>query len=559
MGVYDNDKLQFGIAESHEELIQVFSVSKDEWGKAMTPQGYLHHYTLEFERQREEGKNIKAFYIKDIESGVIVASCIVNPKPGFFKEADRSQAIASIPDPTSFGVKNVTGLHVEMVFVNKDYRGKGLGEAVVERSIEYVEKSLIDKELEASDVNAVDSFANMVKDSLGKVDSVLANYYLSKKYIWHLYSGVGDTFYSRFGFKKYPIPLYLMPFDSFTFMNETLDFLLKDSNKGQQSFPVVPGKLLQLLEAGNPQHQRIIESIYQSKELEIMMELNKTTFHLQLSGLLNSSSSLTNMNNILSYSKTHGGFGSSAAISEMAVFEDIEERSDTDSQTPTLRRKSSVMHSAVSKFAMKPDYLQFCNFAKGDTIIGRLKSELETLDEKKADTKSWNIQGAILTNELQRKSYYIIWQCLLGGSVFFILSMGEVSGDITGNGALSVLPFPNRRRGSSFTGLNDLGGINFQDLDILLSAAARVANLRQPLYSKAFFVSPNDLPTDIPVTVVHDYFMNYLSSKRTESSKPIEFHEDASKLCVLPMLKRFGDTSPTFDLDWIYSGMWSWA
>lgn len=566
MSAIDEKKFQFGVADSIEQVREVLAISKNEWGGAMTPECYVEHFTLEFGRQLEEGKELRAFYIKDVAAGIPVASCIVNQMNGFFREADRSQPIASTPDPAAFGVKNVVVLHLEMVFVHEEYRGKKLGETVVGKSIEYVEKHLIDKEVAASDPNANDSFASMVKDSLGKVDPILANYYLSKKYVWHLYSSA-DTFYSRFGFKSYPLPVYLLPLGSLLFMNETLDYLLQ--NTAQKLTPFgVPGKLLQLLDFENPQHQQIIQGIYQAKELEIMMDLNKTTFHLQLSGQHNSSSSLTNMSSILSFSKSYGGSGSSGALALMALPEvetGLTKSSKTEVHSPPERRQSTVMHAAVSKFAVKPDFQLFSNFARAESVIGDLRTKLDKQkeDDNNEDPNSWNIKGAILTNELQRKSYYVLWQCLLGGCMFCIVGMGEISGDIAGNGAFSVLPFPSRRRGSSFTGINDLGGINFQDLDILLATAARIVSLRNPFYSRGFLVSPNDLPQELPTAMAYDYFMNYLPSKRadgTNKDNEIEFHESAGPVAgILPMLKKFGDTSTSFDLDWVFNGLWAWS
>ena len=56
-------------------------------------------------------------------------------------------------------------------------------------------------------------------DGSEEVDKQLANYYLSKEYIWYLYSGV-NTYYERFGFKSYPL-------DFMKFQNHYLQNILR--------------------------------------------------------------------------------------------------------------------------------------------------------------------------------------------------------------------------------------------------------------------------------------------------------------------------------------------
>ena len=140
----------------------------------------------------------------------------------------------------------------------------------------------------------------------------------------------------------------------------------------------------------------------------------------------------------------------------------------------------------------------------------------------------------------------------------------------------SVLPSANpQRRGSSFTGLNDLGGYNFQDLDILVSAALYTAKNRSGKFENVY-VSTHDLPSDIPDAVMHDFLINYLpfssyaldehkvkrkeaKATSTEDHKVELLADNGKKVGVLPMVKQFGSDKSEFDIDWLDNGMWCWG
>lgn len=70
-------------------------------------------------------------------------------------------------------------------------------------------------------------------DGSEEVDKQLANYYLSKEYIWYLYSGV-NTYYERFGFKSYPLDFYEIPKSLLTEHTESvLNKLIENLNQGK--------------------------------------------------------------------------------------------------------------------------------------------------------------------------------------------------------------------------------------------------------------------------------------------------------------------------------------
>ena len=132
----------------------------------------------------------------------------------------------------------------------------------------------------------------------GEVDRQLANYYLGKEYFWVLYSGAG-TFYEKFGFKSYPLDYYDIPT---SIIDEGQRLLLHGLMFGEDDARVV-GKKLRMLHQSNPQDVELVQFILQNKELEIVTELNKMLFHSELAGNHKSSSSLTNMTNVLQMSK----------------------------------------------------------------------------------------------------------------------------------------------------------------------------------------------------------------------------------------------------------------
>jgi len=122
-----------------------------------------------------------------------------------------------------------------------------------------------------------------------------------------------------------------------------------------------------------------------------------------------------------------------------------------------------------------------------------------------------------------------------------------------------------RSRSSSFNGLNELGGYNFQDWDILLSTACYVGKKREIPGLSQVYVSLNDLPSSIPTQVLYDYLLNYFSNRQLGEgsnggeSKVEVVKDSGAELGVLPMIRRFGSNNPNFDLDWSHSSMWSWG
>lgn len=535
--------MKFGVTNEADKLAQLYGLCGTEWSGRLTAQEFGELGAELHIELNEAGLPAKGFFLEDVETGKVVASTTVKRGKGFYKEVERSNAINSTPDPAVFGVKHVNTLLVGYVFTDKLYRGQGLASQLIRKAIDYTEEEIIQEHLAKSDDAKNDSFKNMVLTD-GQVDRQLANYYLSKEYFWYLYSAVGD-FYQKFGFKGYALDVYKIPSSILTTENEELIESLLDS-----SSPHSVGKLLKLLKRSVKQDRDLISYLLQGKELEILTELNKLLFHSELSGGHKSSSSLTNMSNILSMSK----LGSSNELSSI---------NESNSQPLTQareRRRSSIQQVTVPKFAMKPSYSNLHH-------IYRLEeSQAAKIGDAKA-VEFNDIKGAIFTNELQQKNYYILWAALPINKLY-IIGMGEMKFDLFG--AVQTPEGGRRRRGSSFTGLNELGGFNFQDLNILLHTAVYVAKYRQTTSDSAIYVSANDLPSHIPSPVLHDYILNYLPQtfhdvhsqddpEAPEETK-VEFITDSPKsLIIYPMLKKFGSFNHEFDLDWYDNGLWSWG
>ena len=391
------------------------------------------------------------------------------------------------------GVHNITGLLVSFVFVHPDYRKKGLAELCVSKAIETTEEAIIKEKLDSSDDAVVDNFKKMsIIDGSEEVDKQLANYYLSKEYIWYLYSGV-NTYYERFGFKSYPLDFYEIPKSLLTEHTESvLNKLIENLNQGKTGLhhPEHTGKKLKFLYGDNEADQEIIRFILQNKELNIVTEINKLVFHLELQSDRKSSTSLTNMSSILAMSK----LGSNTALSSITESTTTQQPNSPvgggGSSSGLGRRKSSVHNQTTPKFAIKPTYLDY----QWNTLFEN--NYFEDADE--TVKKNINIQGAIVTNELQQRSYYILWGFLKGQ--FYIIGMGEIQFQ----GIPSVSNGGSRRRASSLSGINELGGFNFQDLEILIYVAIQNAKNRNSKIEK-IYVSVNDLPEEIPDPVMFDF------------------------------------------------------
>lgn len=540
-----SSSIKFRVTNAPDKLLEVYSLCGTEWGGKLSPRQFGETLTQNHLKDLENGKKTNAFYFEDSETGKIVTCAVVKPMKGFYKDADRSQAISSVPDPSVFGVRHVTMLLLCYVFCHKDYRGKGLANELIEKAIEYTESKLIEKHIEQSNEKANDSFKNMVVND-GQVDESMASYYLGKQYFWVLYSGVSE-YYKRFGFKSYPLDFFKVPT---SIINEEQEKLVKMLiNKESISDSSLTGKHLRFLHASKPQDQEIIKFIFQDKELEILTDMNKLIFHSELAGSHKSSSSLTNLSSMLQMSK----LGSNVALTAI---------NEGTGDPSTIRRKSSIQEISVPKISFKPDYSSFYNMVSLEQASAKVVGDELGLEYT-------DIQGAILTNDLQQKSHYILW-CSFKQQMLCILAIGELKLDMFSNVADPTGRGGRSRRGSSFTGLNDMGGFNFQDLDLLISTACLVAKNRPIPKQESVFVSVNDLPTNIPVPVLYDYFLNYLpknfedvhsphdDSTPVEKSVEILTNADVS-LGVLPMLRKFGRNSSEFNLDWTSDGLWSWG
>lgn len=542
-------ELKFRVTNDPEALKKLYTLSGSEWSGRLSAEEYADVEVGKHQESTKDGQLMEGFYLEDVLNGTIVASTTVKRTKGFYKDADKSSAISSVPDPSLIGIKNVTALLVGYVFTHKSYRSKGIAGDLVKKAINYVEEEIIKEHIDKSNPAQNDNFKSMVMTD-GRLDRALANYYLSKKYFWYLYSGVGN-YYEKFGFKSYPLDVYRIPT---SILREEDKSLVHNLLQSDGSNPSVVGKKLKLLHGSKKEDRDLISFILQSKELEIVTELNKMIFHSELSGNHKSSSSLTNVTDVLSMSK--GSSNELSSITELS--------SKPGGEIPqSARRKSSIHRSAVPKFAVKPT---------AQTLNGMFLTEeaqaKQAPDANKAVEFS-DIKGAIFTNELQQKKYHIIWATFPQNRLF-ILSLGELKFDVMGSIFDPTGAANQRRRGSSFTGLNELGGFNFQDLDILIHTAVTVANNRQLKDLTAIYVSVNDLPLDIPTPLLHDYFLNYLpktfegvhsaENESASSDDKVKFITDASsELNILPMVRLFGSNKHEFDLDWYSNGLWSWG
>lgn len=517
-----------------EKIFQLYKLGGSKWSGYFTPEEWGKFRAEEHVNDLKNGIELDGYYLEGKNSGEIVACCVIIKYPAFYKGVDRSHAISTIPEASLVGILPATALYVSYVYVEKHMRGRRYGDRVIREAMADTENKIIEEHITKSS-NANDSFKNSVVSG-GNIDIQLANYYLGKKYFWVLYSTNG-TYYERFGFKGYPFECYDIPFSAPSKVEDAVKHLLS-VEKGEGA---MMGKKLRFLSWDSAEDQNLIKTILEAKELLIMMELNQMIFHSELGNARKSSSSLTNMTSMIQQTR-RGSYNALSSIGESNVA-----REDT-----SPRRKSSILQVAVPKFALKPQYAVFKFWSKLnlENVSRKMNCDSECL-------KFNGVQGAIFTNELQHKVYYILWLSLLGK--FYIISMGEMEVDLMLN-----LGQPQGRRTSSVTSLNELGGYNFQDLDILFATACYVGKMRN-MGVNSVNVGVNDLPSDIPASMLNDYFLNYLPSTFDEDKKgnlaehtvKLKKSSDPSGLNILPMVRRFGSNSSEFDLDWISNGMWS--
>lgn len=545
-----------------KKLAELYAISGTQWGDPFSPQEYGKLEANLLVKWILSGKAGRGFYLEN-KSGEMVASVVVTQHKALVKEPERG-AIAGVPDPSAFGVKTATGLRVEHVFTHKDYRGKGLMARLMLKAIAYTEDEILKKEL-AKSPDTKDSLKLMVTTD-GNVDKTLAIYYLGKKYFWYLYSAIGES-YSRFGFKAFRLDGYVVPFS----LQNTHTYKLVEQALQSEASHVDVGKKIRFLNGTNKLDRDLIELIFQGKELDLLTDLNKGNFHSELSGDQRSQSSLTNIATILSQTKL-GSTNELSAIAEKLNDSSIgAEVGAAESGEGGVQRKSSVGRSgrrklsihtfAVPRVGIKPDFTNLERFYKEEEAIAAKAGTPENIHFT-------NLKGAILTNELQQKSFYILWTAIQNKQ-FIIMSMGELNLDLFGALA-DPSGFTNplgRRRSSSFNGMHDAGSINFQDMALLINTAVYVANHRTGLEPGAA-VCVNDLPLNVPTVVLHDFFMNYLGKDEYEGgdSSPPEATANVSYLKdfaverrILPSLKRYGINSDNFELDWTANSLTSWG
>lgn len=523
-------------------LHQVFLVCGSEWGQP-DPEGFATFQAKQLVDAILKGRAAKAFYLES-KDGEIASVCVVTQHKAFYK--DGAAGGIGVPDPASFGVSPATALRLSFVFTLAKFRGLKLMEKLVRKAIAVTEEEVLKKELEKlSDKKG--SFRSMVTDLEGRVDEQLATYYLGKKYVWYLYSAI-KTAYSKFGFKAYPVDGYIVPL---AVLDSEAAEAVKKLLGGKGTDASVPGKKLTLLDGSKQQDVHLISLILQLKELELLTDLNKTLFHLELAGGRRSLSSLTNVQTALSLTR----LGSQNELSAVAEKFGGAQIDPTSPKQSGVKKKSSVQNLAMPKFFLQPEE---ANLRKQHA------SDVPRTKKQGGEEYYGHIKGAILTNELQQKSYYVLWSQIMDGKLF-IVGLGELKVDPFG-----VLSDPTRvedqfgRRRSSFTGLNDLGGFNFLDLELLVSTAVLVGKKRSPELER-IYVTSQGLPDTVPAEVLYDFFINYLprtvpnvvkkEDDGAKESNTVEYVEDfAGDQHLLPMAKRFGIESPEFELDWIASG-----
>lgn len=529
---YRRMTIEFGYTRDPEKVDEIYAISSVEWNGGLSTQDYCLVERTRFTFLKEKGTNPILFYLRDTESGKLVTSTGVFEVKGLFKRAPSPNAINTVPDIGLIGVNNATFLCVTHVFTHPEYRKKGLALQLIEKAIEYVENELIEKEI-ANSNDSPDSFRNNVVTD-GHIDRSLANYYLSSKYFWYLYSAVG-SYYEKAGFKPYPIDFFKVPL---SLVNDESQTVVEDLIHGTGSHF---GKSIKLLSADSRTDQDLIQFILQSKEIEMVSELNKLSFHSELQGQRKSSTSLQSISSLQMSPLSHQNLLSSIPGTGLTK---LEPKTSHGDEEETNRRRSSVVTTRSAKVAIKPDY----NFLSMMHRAEQKAFSISTNDEVK---KYANVQGAIITNKLQQKSYYILWATLMLRRTY-ILGMGEVQYE-----QLPVGPFGagGARRRSSFTGINELGAHNLKDLEILLTVACYITKKRQR-NDGYVYVSTTELPFEIPDEVLHDFLTNYMNTNVMKEDK-IE-RVTSEEIQTLPMLRKFGSKTSEFDLDWNFVGAYSW-
>lgn len=519
---------KFKITIEPKQLAKVLLLAGDQWGRNLPSGEFALILSKCLVDHILSGKPGRGFYLETPE-GEVAASTIVTHHKGFYKEPARGIS-ATVPDPATFGVLPATGLLVSYVVVAPQFRGQGLFRTIVQRAIEYTEEELLQKELVKSS-DAKDSFRLMVTIN-GKVDLTLANHYLSKKYVWYLYSGIGRA-YEKFGFKAYPLDGYKIPLAFGD--NGAAELVQKLLSKAGRNAGT--GKKLRLLDRSLQQDRDLVAYILQGLELELLTDLNKDDYHSELNSGRRSSLSLANISTALMAAEK-GSTNDLAAIGEKMELVSLG------------RRKSSVHHWGIAKFGLQPS---------DDTLETNFQIE-KSLCAAGSVKQYTSVCGAILTNELQQKSFYILWSLLVMSQVH-VVAIGELKLDLFSNmvDPMGLTNPPQGRRRSSFTGLNEMSGLNLQDLELLLSTAVHVANRRRYKGMQSYVsVTKNALPSTVPEPVMHDFLVNYTTHGK-EGAKGVEYIEDFTTQHITPMMRKFGHQKPDFELDWVANSTLTWG
>lgn len=194
--------------------------------------------------------------------------------------------------------------------------------------------------------------------------------------------------------------------------------------------------------------------------------------------------------------------------------------------------EENLVNPDIPKCAIKHDY----NFLK---IMNIFEQDYFKLTNQPEIAQASKIQGAILTNRSQNKSYYCLWATLISG-ITFIVGMGELQIEQT------------QIRKTSFTSLSDLEGYNLQDVELLLKTATYMILKRyNSPQDGAIYVTSTDLPCEIPRELLNEYLLNFGFDQKIETV-------DSNSLKALPTIRKFASDTSDFDLDWTSIGMYSW-
>lgn len=500
------------------KLTELFALCGTEWHGPLTPSEFAQMEAKKLVDFILKGNPGRGFYLE--ENGAMVATCVVTQYKALYK-APGLLTLSGGPDPFAFGVSPASALRLSYVFVSAEHRKKGHMASLVQKAIAYTENEILQKEL-AKAPSGKDLFRLMVEGADDKVDPELARHLLSQKYVWFLYLAIGPA-YLAFGFKPYPVEGYCVLAPSETQGEQLVAQLL--ANPGS-------GKRLRMLSDEVPADRDLMAELVRSAELELLTGMT-TNEHTSLGGARRLLLLLANLQSMLGAGSGAGpGAGAGAGLVPSGSGHVV---GGSLGHVPSA--KAHAAGKPLPKFAVVPNTNIWDNNWTHMKILAQKAG-----DPQAAQTAQY--RGAVLTNDSQRKTYYVLW-AMIKQQDMQIVAMGEFTGDTAVPGT--------RRRGSLFTGINELGGFNFQDLDLLLGSALYVG--RRLCKDPTVCVSLRDLPVVVPGPVMHDFFMNHVP----QSGAHVDFIRDFSQRQVLPMVRPFGCPTPEFELDWIANGLFTWG